>query len=464
MPEDRIDLVVRGAEAINAGWRGPAHILIGGGKIVGLVNAGEPLGPAAAQAKTIDADGAWVLPGGVDPHVHVGLDFGDFATWDDYEQCTLAALHGATTTIVDFAIPLAGESPTEVAAQRRKMAETALTDTALHGCVVSWTDETPEHIRQLVSDGITTIKMFTTYRGLVMAGADTLRRVLEELRDAGGLAYVHAESNHLIEASQESLASANRIDVTHHAASRPPLSETDAVATVLAMAELTGAGVYFVHQSTADAVDLVHRARARGVRAFSETCPHYLLLDGSVYERGGGEGYVCCPPIRSRALVDELMQRTLSGAIDTIGSDHCCFTLEQKTGARHDVRHMPYGLPGVETRMPLLFSELVMRRAFAPERFVALTATNPARLNGLFPAKGVLAPGADADLVIWDPGAKRTIAVERSHMQTDYSPYEGREVTGWPKIVISGGEVVIENDELVARRRGRLLRAGPITL
>ncbi len=452
------DLVVRGGLVVNPDWSGEADVVVKGGRVVSIMAAGE----APGAATTIDAAGRWVLPGGVDPHVHIGIEFGGFGTGDDYEACTRAALHGGTTTLVDFAIPRVGQTPLAAATERREMTSGALTDVALHGCVVSWDADTARQLREMADLGILTIKMFTTYRGIVMAELDTIRRVLEALREIGGLAYVHAESNHLIERAQEHLATAGQLHVRFHPASRPALAEHDAVSAVLAIAESTDAPVYFVHQTTPDAVDLVERARARGVRAYSETCPHYILFDEAVYAKAGGEGYVCCPPVRDRGTVDALMDRTLRGAVDTLGSDHCGFSLQQKTSSRHDVRHMPYGLPGVETRLPVLFSELVQRRGLAPERFVELTATNPARLNGLYPRKGVIAPGADADITVWQPDARWTVKAADLHMPTDYSPYEGHEITGRPEVVISGGQVVVQRGQEVSRRKGRLLRSTPI--
>lgn len=310
--------------------------------------------------------------------------------------------------------------------------------------------------------GISTVKMFTTYRDIVLAESDTIRRVMQELKRFGGMVYVHAESNHLIEASQEWLAEAEALDVTHHPQSRPVIAEDDAVSTVLATAEMVKAPVYFAHQTTRSAVELTAAARRRGVRAFSETCPHYILFDESVYGREGGEGYVCCPPVRSRPMVDALVGAVLSGMVDTLASDHCCFQMTQKHSARHDVRFMPYGLPGVETRMPVLFSELVVGRGLPIHDFVRMTATNPARLNGLFPQKGVIAPGSDADIVVWDPHAKWTVHTTGLHQATDYTPYEGWEVTGRPVMVIAGGEIVIDDGKEVTRRQGQILGAGPI--
>ncbi len=452
------DLVVRGGLVVNPDWSGEADVVVKDGQVASITAAGA----APSAATTIDAAGKWVLPGGVDPHVHIGIEFGGFGTGDDYEACTRAALHGGTTTLVDFAIPRVGQTPLAAATERREMAGGALADVALHGCVVSWEETTPRQLREMADLGILTIKMFTTYRGIVMAELDTIRRVLEVLREIGGLGYIHAESNHLIECAQEHLATAGQLDVRFHPASRPSLAEHDAVSAVLAIAELTQAPVYFVHQTTPEAVNLVERARARGVRAYSETCPHYILLDEAVYAKAGGEGYVCCPPVRDRRTVDGLMDRTLRGAVDSLGSDHCGFSLQQKTRSRHDVRHMPYGLPGVETRLPVLFSELVRRRGLTAERFVELTATNPARLNGLYPRKGVIAPGGDADIVIWNPEARWTIGAAELHMPTDYSPYEGREIVGRPEVVISGGQVVVQRGKEVSRRKGRLLRSTPI--
>lgn len=443
MAEQNLDLVVQGGVVVNRHWRGRATVLVGQGRIRALLDADAPLPPEARRARVVDAAGHLVLPGGVDPHCHIGLPLGEFSTLDNYAEATTAALWGGTTTVVDFAIPLPGQRPVDAAVQRRKLAEQARCDTALHGCVVDWDDTVPEQLAAMAADGIRTIKMFTTYRDVVMAEPEALLGVMRELGRHQGLTYVHAEANHLIEDAQAMAAARGRVDAGHHDETRPELTEAAAVAAVLATAEHERAPVYFVHQTTPQAVRLVRDARRRGLRAYTETCPHYLALDASVYRAEGPERYVCCPPIRAAETAAGLRAAALRGDIETVGSDHCCYNSTQKASHADDVRAMPNGLPGVETRLPVTWTTLVQGAGLPAERFVALFSTNPARLNGL-PGKGVIAPGADADLVVVDPDTPRVATATELHMATDYTPYEGRELTGWPRIVIAAGHVVLD--------------------
>ena len=445
MAKRELDLVVQGGVVVNGNWSGPATVLVGQGRIRAILDADSPLPPEGRKARVLDASGHLVIPGGVDPHCHIGLPLGEFSTLDNYAEATTAALWGGTTTVVDFAIPSPGQRPADAAAQRHKMAEEARCDTALHGCVVKWDDTVPEQLAAMAVDGIRTIKMFTTYRGVVMAEPEAFLAVMRALGPHRGLTYVHAEANHLIEDAQSVAAHLGEVDAGHHDQTRPELAEAAAVAAVLATAEHERAPVYFVHQSTPEAVRLVRDARRRGVRAYTETCPHYLSLDASVYRTENPEWFVCCPPVRASATVAGLRAAAVRGDIETIGSDHCCYDTSQKTMYTNDVRIMPNGLPGVETRLPVTWTILVKGAGLSPERFVGLFATNPARLNGL-PGKGVIAPGADADLVVIDPDTPRVASAAELHMATDYTPYEGHELSGWPRIVVAGGQVVLDEE------------------
>ncbi len=464
MSAERVDLLVSNGTVYSERWHGVADVWVAGETVRAIVEPGTAL-PDDCDPRVVDATGKLVLPGGVDPHCHVGFTSGAFTTLDGYAEATTSAVHGGTTTIIDFAIPRPGEVPLETAITQRAKADGGYCDSALHACVVEWDDTVPDQLDTLFAEGIVTVKMFTTYRGETMANADTLHQVIKHLGRLGGMAVLHCEANHIVEDAQGDCASGPGIGPGHHHESRPEIAETASVAELIAMAESTGAPIYFVHQSTAPAVDIVADARRRGVAAFTESVVHHLVLDESVYDRPDAELFVCCPPMRPQYAVQELRDRVFTGEVSTIGSDHCCYDTAQKR-TTSDVREMPNGLPGVETRLPVFFSEFVTQRGLSVERFVQLTASNPARLNGLYPQKGTISPGSDADIVIWDPTLSRTIHIDDLHMATDYSPYEGREVTGWPVTTIVRGSIVVEDGTRVSDSpSGRHVPAGaPITL
>jgi dihydropyrimidinase len=428
-PGRLVDLVVQGGTVVNRDGSTSATVVIDQGRVTALL---APDAPVPAAVRVVDANGLLVLPGGVDPHCHIGQRLGEYAALDDYEQAGRAALWGGTTTMVDFAIPDPGESPLAAVQSRLALRGISPCDSALHGCVVAWEDSTADELASMADLGVRTVKMFTTYRDVVMAGADT---ILE--------AYIHAESDHVIVDAQQAAAAHDHVDSAHLPQTRPELAEAAAVSQVLATAEHVGTPVYFVHQTIPEAVDLVRAARRRGHVAYSETCPHYITLTDEVYEGPHPERFVCCPPIRPEATVAALRSRALMGEIDTLGSDHCCYSTAQKLEHHDDVRRMPNGLPGVETRLPVTYTTLVLDGGMSVEHFVGLFATNPARLNGLS-RKGVIRVGADADLVLIDPTARREARAAELHMATDYTPYEGLLLGGWPQTVVSRGRVVVD--------------------
>ena len=439
------DLIISGGTIVNASGRSRGTVVVGGGRILALLEPGAEVSGVTADTQIIDATGKLILPGGVDPHCHVDTALGEFTTTDDYRQTSTAALYGGTTTIVDFAIPGADQTPVQAVAARTALAQNSRCWVALHACLRDWDDTSADQLRELAGQGVVTVKIFTTYRDLLMVSSDVVLKVLQAMRGIGGLTYVHAESNHIIESVQASQAAKGRIGSAGHAASRPEISERAAVAEVLAIAEAIDAAVYFVHQTTPEVVDMVTAARNRGVRAFSETCTHYLTLDSTAYDGEHPEQYVCCPPLRDPATVHDLQARAVNDGIATIGSDHCCFHGSDKARAGHDVRAMPYGMPGVELRLPVIFSEFVNKQGMSVERFVELTSTAPARLNGLAPRKGVIAPGADADILVWDADKEITVELSGTHLGLDYEPYEGWLVRGWPEVVVVNGTIAVQS-------------------
>lgn len=455
------DVVVRNGTVVGPSSAIQADVVIADGSVSALTAPGQV--PPTRSGLEIDATGLLVLPGGVDPHCHVGFTSGAFTTLDEYPQATQAAVYGGTTTIVDFAIPRPGEVPLEVAVAQQARASQGWCDSALHGCVVEWNDSVPEQLRQMVATGVVTVKMFTTYRGETMASDDAIFKVMKELRDLGGIAFVHCEANHVIEEQQEHNAAVGRIAARYHHETRPAIAEAASVSNVIAMAEALGTGVYLVHQSSLDCLGLAASARLRGVSVFSEAVTHHLVLDDAKYDDDHPELFVCCPPLRPRATVDALVKGLWNGAISTIGSDHCCYDTGQKMSAMQDVRAMPNGLPGVELRMPVVFSEFVRNAGLPIQRFVELCCTAPAKANGIWPQKGELLPGSDADVVIWNPAFTRRVRAADLHMATDYSPYDGMDVTGWPETVLVRGRVVMDRGHLAGTQpSGQAVRAHPI--
>lgn len=458
------ELAIVGGTVVTGDWMGSATVLINGGQIIGLVD-GDETGAGSGAGRVINASGHFVMPGGVDPHCHVANRHGEFRTLDDFESASRAALLGGTTTIVDFAIPSGGQSPMEALQVKLELGKASRCDYALHGCIVGAEPDPEGVVRQLAESGVRTVKLYTTYRNEVMVSMDTIERVMKALKQYDGLVYIHAESNDLIEAAQAEAANRGAVSASSMHETRPAAAEEDAVSEILKMAERTGAPVYLVHQSAPGAVDLVVTARQRGVAAYAESCPHYLTLDESQYGGEHPERFVCCPPLRNCESVQELVRRLEQGFIDTIGSDHCCYDAAQKVEQAHDVRFMPNGMPGVETRLEVVWDAFVNQGRLSPTRFVQLTAANPARLSGLYPHKGSLAPGSDADIVIFDPARSRTLRAAELHMDTDYTPFEGRTVTGCTRTVLAGGVVVVEGGSFLDPGPvGRFLESAPIVV
>lgn len=434
------DLVIANATVVNSFGRRNAHIVVRDGSITELVDVREA--PPAA-ARTIDAKGKPVIPGGVDAHCHVAQVTGRFRTLDDYRTTSTAALWGGTTTIIDFGIPRdAQETPLAAVLNKKELARESRCDVALHGAVITWDETVPWQLEQLTAEGVRSVKMYTTNRGTTMADGDTILKVMREMVRLDGLTYIHAEHDPIISDCTEQHAQDGRIGIEHLHRTRPELAEEISVKETLAMAEYTGAPVYFVHQSTPGAVDLVSDARRRGIEAFSETCPHYVTLDDSVYASRFPEWFACCPPMRDARTVAALKERLAAGSIHTMSSDHSCYDLSQKRERTDDVRAMPHGLPGVETRMPVTYTAMASAGA-SVEDFVEVFSAGPARINAV-PGKGRIAEGYDADLVLFDPAEERTVDGRALHMGTDFSPFDGQALTGWPAVVVSNGRVVLD--------------------
>jgi dihydropyrimidinase len=455
------DLIVRGGTVVGPEGKFKADIGIRGETITSLTTPGA-LGDAE---RVVNAEGLYVVPGGVDAHAHTALQSRETISLDDFFQSTRAAAHGATTTIVDFAVPFprGAQTPLEATASRvNEITGRACIDVALHAGATVVNDTTLNELAQLITQrGMPSVKMFTIYRDDLMLTLDEIFSCLKTIAACDGIAMIHAESPHIVEPMAAELTARGDTSPAAHAKSRPNESEIDMVRSIIELLRLTGARAWIAHVSTPQAVMAIAQARAEGIRVWAETCPQYVFLDNSRYLGSDSELYVCSPPLRDRADRERLWELVTRGYISVWASDHCCFNREQKAAHREDFHRIPNGLPGVETRCPLLFSEGVTKGKITIGDFVRLTSTNPAKLNGLFPAKGLIAPGSDADLAIWDPSVKRTLTAASLHQGTDFTPFEGFDIVGWPRTVIARGKLVVDDGEFVgAPGNGKLLAAG----
>ena len=419
--------------------------------------------------RVIDAAGKLVIPGGVDPHTHLEMPFGGTTTSDNFETGTRAAAFGGTTTVVDFAIQTKGTSTIAALDSWRAKAEsrTAI-DYAFHMIVTDMPDERIPEMRRLADEGVTSYKMFMAYPGVMLSDDGTIFRAMRKAGEDGTLVCMHAENGVVIDELVKLALAEGHIEPKYHALTRPTRLEAEGAHRALAIAEVARAPVYIVHLSCYDALQEVRMAQARGVMAHAETCPQYLLLDVDAYDEPGFDGakYVLTPPLREKWNQDELWRALRGDALHAISTDHCPFCLrEQKELGREDFSKIPNGGPGVENRMSLIYHHGVGLGRIGLNRFVELTSTGPAKIFGLFPRKGTIAVGSDADIVVFDPEREETISrfnPHTHHMNIDYSAYEGFQVKGFTETVLSRGKMVVERGEYLGRPGdGRFVKRGP---
>lgn len=444
--------VITGGEVITAAGRFRADVLIEGERIAALGRATD--WPGAGQV--IDATGRYLLPGGVDTHTHLESPSDGFTTRtaDDFHSGTVAAAHGGTTTIVDFVKARPGQGIYDAYQRRAETAaESCVVDFAFHPVVpvTAAEDDSFRQLTKLAAEGARSWKFFMAYPGTMMVGDDVLIAGFRAAADAGVLPMVHAENGHLVADATRRLVAAGQVAERFHHDAHPHGAEGEAVHRAVAIAEQTGAPLFVVHVSSGLAADEVAAARARARPVFGETCPQYLLCALEDYaDLGfGAAGYVCSPPIRERANQEHLWRALASGVLSTVGTDHASFTMHdtpglppQKPRGRGNFPKVPNGVPGIEDRLMVMYEAGVASGRLSLTRFVELTAAAPARLFGLYPRKGTIAPGSDADIVIWDPAASHLISAQTHHMRADYNLYEGMQVTGRPAVVLSRGEVI----------------------
>lgn len=401
-----------------------------------------------------DASGLLVLPGGVDVHTHLEFNFGDFETVDDFESGTRSAAFGGTTTLVDFCNQ-GDNTPLGALENWHRRAEKACVDVSAHVILSKIDQEALNQMRTLIHDeGISSFKLFTAYPGVFMVDDAGIFKAMREARDNNAMICVHAENGGIIEVLIEEALAAGHTGPKYHEATRPSIMEGEATQRVITISELAEAPVYIVHLSASEALNAVTAARDRGVPVYAETCPHYLFLDNQEYERPGFETakFVMTPPLRECSHQQDLWRGLKTDDLQVISTDHCPFCFhEQPRGMLYSKQQgvdnfnkIPNGAPGVETRMPLVFDGGVVKNQMSINRFVQLTSTAPAKLFGLFPRKGTIAVGTDADIVLFDPSESWTIKAAEQHSNIDYTLFEGKQITGKVKKVFLGGEMIVE--------------------
>jgi len=451
--------LIQGGTVVTAAETMRADVLVDGEKVVAV---GTGLGGGTAAERTVDATGRYVMPGAIDVHTHMEMPFGGTFSADDFATGTAAAAWGGTTTIVDFAIHEYGESlQAGLDRWHGKAGPKAHIDYGFHMIVREVNDQTLADMDALVERGVPSFKLFMAYPGVFMVDDASLFRAMSRTSENGGLIMLHAENGGPIDVLIQRYLAEGRTDPVNHGLTRPSSMEGEAVHRAVALAELAGVAVYIVHLSSADALNAVREARDRGLATLAETCPQYLYLSLDDLGREGFEGakYVCSPPLRPVHHQAELWKGLRQDDLQVVSTDHCPFDYkEQKEMGRGNFAKIPNGLPGVEDRFTLIYDGGVRPGNIGLNRFVELVATAPAKLFGLWPRKGTIAPGSHADVVVFDPEAERTLSASTHHMNVDYSCYEGRRVHGVPEVVMQRGEILVDHGTFLGRPgQGRFL-------
>lgn len=407
-------------------------------------------------AEIVDANGCYVFPGGIDPHTHLEMPFGGTVTKDDFETGTIAAAFGGTTTVIDFCLSNKGEPlKNAIDVWHKKSRDKAVIDYGFHLMIGEVNKSVLAELPSVIEEeGITSFKVFMAYKNVLQADDETLFQTLVAAKELGALVMVHAENGDVIDYLVKKALKEGNTDPIYHALTRPPEIEGEATGRAAAFTGLANSQLYVVHVSCADAANKIAEARSKGFDVWGETCPQYLVLDQSYLEKPNFEGakYVWSPPLREKWNQDVLWNALKTGQLQTVGSDQCSFDFKgQKDLGKGDFSKIPNGGPIIEDRVSILFSEGVKKGRITLNQFVDITSTRIAKLFGLYPKKGTIAVGVDADLVIFDPTVERTLSAETHHMAVDYSAFEGMKVTGEPVSVLSRGEFVIRNKKFVGQ-------------
>ncbi|MEO5798773.1 MAG: dihydropyrimidinase [Gemmatimonadales bacterium] len=459
----RFDRVIRGGTVVT-----PSETFVGDVGILGETIAAVGPGLDSSGADIVDATGHLVLPGVLDVHVHLELPFCGTTSADDYRTGTRAAARGGVTTVIDFAIPYAGESLGQAADNwLAKAKEKALIDYTFHICITRW-NEHRDQIKGMVERGFTTFKEFMIYESEGWQSDDrALFGTLEKMKEYGTMLLVHAESARVLDeliARHHTPELMKQYGARLHPMTRPNFIEAEAISRVVQWSEATGGQLYIVHMSTAEGAEIIKAAQARGVPVLAETCVQYLVLDDSVFEREDGHLFACCPQLKKPADVERLWAGLKSGEVSVISTDTCTFSREQKAMWEGDWTKIPMGMPGLETLLPLSYTRGVLGGRLTLEEMCLKLSTNPAQIMGLFPKKGAIQVGADADIAIIHPTTTRAVDPDTMETNADWSPFEGWPLAGFARATLSRGEVIVDDYRVIGKEgRGRWLprtRAG----
>ncbi len=453
--------LLRGGTVINASGKQAADVLIDSEKIVEVAPA-----LACEDAEVIDVSGKLLFPGFIDAHTHFDLDVCNTTTADDFYTGGRSALRGGTTMVIDFACPNKGETLQYGLDLWHKKADGKTScDYSFHMTIDDWNEEIIRELPRMFEQGISSFKMYLTYPAM-MIGDENIFHALRELKKLGGIAGVHCENAGVIDALIAEKKAAGEFSPAAHPQCRPAILEAEAVDRLLKMAKLADVPVVVVHLSSEAGLREIEEARATGQKVFVETCPHYLLMEDSLYRKPDFEGakYVCAPPLRKRLDNEALWQALAAGEIQTVSTDHCSFTLKQKDAGRGDFTKIPGGMPGVETRGVLMYTYGVAAGRITAERMADVLSETPAKLYGAYPRKGCIAPGADADIVVYDPEGKTVITAADQAANVDYAPFEGYEIAGHIAKVFLRGTLAVEEGAILSECGGEFIPRGKCEL
>ncbi|RJL05187.1 dihydropyrimidinase [Paracoccus aestuarii] len=450
--------VIRGGTIVTADLSYEADLLIEDGRIAAI-------GQGLVGDSVLNASGCYVMPGGIDPHTHLEMPFMGTYSADDFESGTRAALAGGTTMVVDFALPSPGQGLLDALQMWDNKAGRAHCDYSYHMAVTWWGEQVFDEMQAVVDRGITSFKHFMAYKGALMVNDDELFASFRRVGDLGGIAMVHAENGDVVAELSARLLAEGNTGPEAHAYSRPPQVEGEATNRAIMVADMAGVPLYVVHVSCEDSHEAIRRARAQGKRVWGEPLIQHLVLDESEYFNADWDHAarrVMSPPFRNKAHQDSLWAGLQSGSLSVVATDHCAFTTEQKRTGREDFTKIPNGTGGLEDRMPVLWTKGVGSGRLTPNEFVAATSTNIAKILGMYPQKGAVLVGSDADLVIWDPEAEKTITADAQQSAIDYNVFEGVQVKGLPRHVLTRGVVAVRDGRMLgAEGHGRFVARQP---